>query len=66
MIVQCASWDRIWRRAARLAMTLDERERALDRLGVSVSINPVRAHMEMLDALYRPLRGNTLFESRNR
>lgn len=59
-------WDRIWRRAARLAMAMGERERALDCLGVFVSINPSWAREEMRDALYRPLRENASFESWNR
>lgn len=54
-------WDRIWRRAARLAMTLGQPDRALDYLDVFASINPVWAKQEMQDALYQPLRTNPRF-----
>ena len=55
-------WDRIWRRAARLAMTMDERDRARDYLAVFRSINPVWARIEVDDPLYRPLHADPLFE----
>jgi uncharacterized Ntn-hydrolase superfamily protein len=56
-------WDRIWRRAARLAMQMGDADRALDYIGVFVSINPVWAKSELSDDIYRPLRGNSLFDS---
>ena len=56
-------WDRIWRRAARLAMQMGDTDRALDYLGVFVSINPVWAKLELDDDIYRPLRGNSLFDA---
>jgi len=56
-------WDRIWRRAARLAMTMGDLRSALDYLGVFLSINPVWAKIEIGDDLYAPLRGNALFDS---
>lgn len=56
-------WDRIWRRAARLAMQMGDDDRALDYLAVFVSINPVWAKLELADDVYRPLRGNSLFDS---
>ncbi|SDY85347.1 Uncharacterized conserved protein, Ntn-hydrolase superfamily [Lysobacter sp. yr284] len=54
-------WDRIWRRAARLAMQLGEDERALEYLGVFASANPVWAREEVDDALYVPLRQRPQF-----
>jgi uncharacterized Ntn-hydrolase superfamily protein len=59
-------WDRIWRRAARLAMTLGEEDTAMDCLGVFLSINPVWAKMELHDDIYRPLHGRALFKAWNR
>jgi len=56
-------WDRIWRRAARLAMTIGDGDRALDYLGVFLSINPVWARTELKDGIYQPLRDNALFKS---
>jgi uncharacterized Ntn-hydrolase superfamily protein len=56
-------WDRIWRRAARLAMTTGDSDSARDYLGVFLSINPVWATAEMKDDLYRPLRDDALFKS---
>lgn len=56
-------WDRIWRRAARLAMQMGDTDRALDYIAVFVSINPVWAKLELCDVIYRPLRGNNLFDS---
>lgn len=57
------NWDRIWRRAARLAMQLGDEEAALDYLGVFATANPAWAKEELKDPIYRPLRGNTLFET---
>jgi uncharacterized Ntn-hydrolase superfamily protein len=56
-------WDRIWRRAARLAMTLGDKESALDYLGVFLAINPAWARIELQDGIYAPLHDNTLFRS---
>ncbi|HEY0231186.1 MAG TPA: DUF1028 domain-containing protein [Dokdonella sp.] len=56
-------WDRIWRRAARLAMTMGDTRSALDYLGVFVSINPVWGRIELRDDLYAPLRGEALFDA---
>lgn len=55
-------WDRIWRRAARLAMTMGDARSALDYLGVFVSINPVWGRIELQDDLYAPLRGHAPFD----
>ena len=59
-------WDRIWRRAARLAMTMGDTNGALDYLGVFFSINPVWARIEIKDDVYAPLRDNALFKSWSR
>jgi uncharacterized Ntn-hydrolase superfamily protein len=56
-------WDRIWRRAARLAMTMNDQKRALDYLAVFVSINPLWARTELQDDIYRPLHGSARFKS---
>jgi uncharacterized Ntn-hydrolase superfamily protein len=56
-------WDRIWRRAARLAMAMGDMDRALDYIAVFVSINPDWARMELHDPIYAPLRGNRLFDA---
>jgi len=56
-------WDRIWRRAARLAMQMGDTDRALDYLAVFVSLNPDWAKLELDDAIYAPLRGNPLFDA---
>jgi uncharacterized Ntn-hydrolase superfamily protein len=56
-------WDRIWRRAARLAMTIGDNDSAIDYLGVFLSINPVWARTELQDPLYQPLHDNVLFKS---
>lgn len=55
-------WDRIWRRAARLAAQLGESERAADYLRVFASINPGWARAEMDDALYAPMRTQLQFQ----
>ena len=57
-----AGWDRIWRRAARLAIQLDEPERALEYLGVFMALNPVWARQEILQERYQPLHGFPLFD----
>ncbi|WP_199099145.1 DUF1028 domain-containing protein [Dyella sp. ASV21] len=56
-------WDRIWRRAARLAISMGDNDAALDYLGVFVSLNPVWGRIELKDPLYAPLHGNAAFES---
>jgi uncharacterized Ntn-hydrolase superfamily protein len=56
-------WDRIWRRAARLAMATGDRDDALDYLGVFLSINPMWGQAEIRDDVYLPLRDNGLFKS---
>lgn len=56
-------WDRIWRRAARLAISMGDKDSALDYLGVFVSLNPVWARTELQDGIYQPLRENALFRS---
>lgn len=56
-------WDRIWRRAARLAMHMGDTHQALVYLATFVSINPVWARQELRDDLYRPLRGNQQFDA---
>ncbi|MFZ6769019.1 DUF1028 domain-containing protein [Undibacterium sp. Di26W] len=62
---RCYGWDRIWRRAARLAMTMGDKDRALDYLSVFLSINPVWGRMELRDSIYQPLHTNALFRSWN-
>ena len=56
-------WDRIWRRAARLATTMGDKESALDYLGVFLSINPAWARTEIQDEIYAPLHDEALFKS---
>jgi uncharacterized Ntn-hydrolase superfamily protein len=56
-------WDRIWRRAARLAMTMGDQAAALDYLGVLLSLNPAWGRIELQDSLYLPLHANPLFMS---
>ena len=50
-----ASWDRIWRRAARLAIRLDQQERALEYLAVFMSLNPTWASEEITQDRYAEL-----------
>lgn len=56
-----ALWDRIWRRAARLAIQLNEPERALEYLSVFKSLNSDWANQEILDDRYSTLRKKPLF-----
>lgn len=56
-------WDRIWRRAARLAMTMGDHAAALDYLGVLLSLNPTWGRLELKDDVYLPLHSNPLFMS---
>lgn len=56
-------WDRVWRRAARLAMSLGDKQLALENLGVFVSINPTWARTELTDDIYRPLHDNARFQA---
>jgi len=58
-----ATWDRIWRRAARLAIRLDEKERALEYLGVFMALNPEWCRKEITQEIYASLRDNQLFSS---
>ncbi|MEM9664185.1 MAG: DUF1028 domain-containing protein [Bacteroidota bacterium] len=58
-----ARWDRVWRRAARLAIALDEPARALEYLGVFMALNPAWARSEIEEARYAPLHDNPLFRS---
>ena len=57
-----ASWDRIWRRAARLAIQLDEPERALEYLAVFMSLNPVWAREEITQDRYSKLKKYPLYQ----
>jgi uncharacterized Ntn-hydrolase superfamily protein len=50
-----AGWDRIWRRAARLDMSIGDRSAALQALAAFASINPLWARSEMDDPLYAVL-----------
>lgn len=56
-------WDRIWRRAARLAMKMGDEEEALGYLGVFTAINPAWAKEELKDPIYQSLHNNALFEA---
>ncbi len=56
-------WDRIRRRAARLAIASGDADRAMDCLGVFASINPAWARIEMQDEIDRPLRDRPLFKA---
>ena len=58
-----ASWDRIWRRSARLAISLDEPERALEYLAVFMALNPTWAHEEISQDRYSVLEEFPLFQS---
>ncbi|WP_312316036.1 DUF1028 domain-containing protein [Stenotrophomonas sp.] len=55
-------WDRIWARAARLAMARGDAVRAREYLGVLWSINPVMAGMELEGERYVGLRGDPVVE----
>ena len=55
-------WDRIWRRAARLAMSLEEPEKALTYLGVFYALNPTWARVEMQQPRYASLHSNALYQ----
>ncbi|PMQ03209.1 hypothetical protein DyAD56_21030 [Dyella sp. AD56] len=56
-------WDRVWRRGARLAMSMGDTERALDCLATFVATDPIWARSELQDELYAPLRGNRHFDA---
>jgi uncharacterized Ntn-hydrolase superfamily protein len=56
-------WDRVWRRAARLAISMGDKQLALDDLGVFVSINPTWARSELKDDIYRPLHDSVQFQA---
>ena len=51
-------WDRIWARAARLAMARGDAVRAREYLGVLRSINPVMVRMELEGERYAGLKGD--------
>lgn len=55
-------WDRIWARAARLAMARGDAARAREYLGVLWSINPVMVRMELEGGRYVGLKGDALVE----
>ncbi len=55
-------WDRIWARAARLAMARGDVVRAREYLGVLRSINPVMVGMELEGERYAELRGDPVVE----
>jgi uncharacterized protein HemY len=59
-------WDRIWRRAARLAMSMGDYDSALDYLGVFLSVNPAWARTELRDSIYQPLHERAIFKSWDR
>lgn len=48
-------WDRIWRRAARMAMQQGDRAAAMERLAVFQRLNPTWAKEELRDPLYAAL-----------
>lgn len=48
-------WDRIWRRAARLAMQQGQRAVAMERLSMFQQLNPAWAREELRDPLYAAL-----------
>ncbi|WCM25905.1 DUF1028 domain-containing protein [Sphingomonas sp. QA11] len=50
-----AGWDRIWRRAARLEMSMGDKGAALQALAAFASINPVWARSELDDPVYASL-----------
>jgi uncharacterized Ntn-hydrolase superfamily protein len=50
-----ATWDRIWRRAARLAIKFNEKERAIEYLKVFRTLNPVWFEIEAKQPIYKPL-----------
>lgn len=56
-----AGWDRIWRRAARLAIKLNDIDRAIEYLGVFYALNPKWFNIEIQQPLYQPLRNNPQF-----
>lgn len=51
-----ATWDRIWRRAARLAIKLNDTERAIEYLRIFQSLNPVWFAIETKQPIYDVLR----------
>ncbi|KRG44194.1 hypothetical protein ARC20_08630 [Stenotrophomonas panacihumi] len=54
-LAQSHDWDRLWRRAARLAMQQGERAVAIERLSVFQRLNPAWAREELRDPLYAAL-----------
>ncbi|HVW73966.1 MAG TPA: DUF1028 domain-containing protein [Rhizomicrobium sp.] len=56
-----SGWDRIWRRAARLQMTLGSSDGAIQALAAFAHLNPSWAKSEMKDPVFAPLRSNSAF-----
>ncbi|MFT7773419.1 DUF1028 domain-containing protein [Roseateles sp.] len=56
-------WDRIWRRIARLSMTMGDQELALRALASFARLNPAWASTEVRDDIYRPLALLPAFQS---
>lgn len=54
-LAQSHDWDRLWRRAARLAMQQGDHAVAIERLAVFRRLNPVWAKEELRDPLYAAL-----------
>lgn len=61
-----ARWDRIWRRASRLAMAMGEPQRAVEYLGIFAALNPTWAQIEFGDPIYAELRGRPTFDALRR
>lgn len=57
-------WDRVWRRAARLQMSMGAREQAIEALWAMYRLNPVWAVSERDDPLFAPVRSALAFEAR--
>ncbi|WP_395373388.1 DUF1028 domain-containing protein [Marinicella sp. W31] len=55
-------WDRIWRRAARLAVAMQAHEQAVNYLSVFKAINPAWAAQEIQASHYDPLLKHPLFK----
>ena len=55
-------WDRIWRRAVRLALAMQEHQRVMDYLAKFRALNPEWGELEVQLSLYDPLLKNALFQ----
>jgi uncharacterized Ntn-hydrolase superfamily protein len=53
-------WDRVWRRAARVALALDDIAAVRDYLARMIAANPVWGRQEAADPVYRDLMGDTV------